>query len=184
MHDSSLPALVRRLVPLFNADKGSARRLDPGAIAELRRLVVDGPDGAVLDKAAYWAVVADLIEQSMPPDGNQEARRWVEDRWAMALNAMAILADLYREGHRLGVALAAAGYSEQRLQRLLGCPDDRLAVEIQTAARYLAAKGEAVDYYELTALALTQDPKKAEDVRRGIARDYFRTLAKQSKDKG
>lgn len=171
MHATVDRKVVDRLSRLFAGPPGA--RLDPGQLADLRRLNPDAPT-----QAAYWWIVATVLEGALPADGEVDARRDAERRWAVALNGMAILAGLYRRNHRLGAALSDAGYAEMRLQRLLSCPDDRLAVEVQTAARFLAAKGVAVDYFDLARLAVITDPEQAEDARRGIARDYFRTQYK------
>lgn len=164
---------VSRLVPLFAGGEQSRARLGPGQIAELRRLDVERPSAPT-----FWAVVATELDAHLPPDGAVVARRAAERRWAVALRALAVLAGLYRKGHRLGAALAAAGFSEMRFQRLLASPEDRLPDEIATVARYLAAKGEAFDWFDLVRLAVEVDPTAADDARRDIARDYFRTQAK------
>lgn len=166
---------VERLAPLFAGPPKSHRRLSPGQLAELRRLEPDA-----LTAPAFWTVLAAELDDDLPADGDPR-RADAEGRWAVALRAMATLADLYRKGHRLGWALAASGFSEMRLQRLLDCPAERLAVEIQTAARFLAAKGEAVDYADLVRLALEAEPSRAESVRRDVARDYFRAVHRKDR---
>lgn len=164
----SLRETVKSLAKLFSGQ--SRARLDPGQTARLRRLDLEAPS-----EPAFWAIVAGTLEGTLPPDGEVAARRDAESRWAVALRAMATLADLYDPARSLGRALAEAGYAEMRLQRLLSCPADRLPVEVQTAARYLAAKGAALNYFDLVRLAVLHRPDAAEAARRAIARDYFRT---------
>lgn len=164
----SLRETVKSLAKLFSGQ--SRARLDPGQTARLRRLDPEAPS-----EPAFWAIVAGTLEGTLPPDGEVAARRDAESRWAVALRAMATLADLYDPACRLGRALAEAGYAEMRLQRLLSCPADRLPVEVQTAARFLAAKKTATDYTDIVLLAVLDQPESAEQTRRGIARDYFRT---------
>lgn len=168
---------VKQLTPLFSG--ASRARLDPGQTARMRRLDPDAPS-----EPAFWAIVAEVLEPALPPDGEAEARRDAERRWAVALRAMATLADLSHPNRRLGAALAEAGYAEMRLQRMLSCPADRLPIEVQTAARFLAAKGVAVDYTDLVRLAVLDRPQAAEGIRRGIARDYFRTQYKTQAARG
>lgn len=163
---------VRRLTPLF-ADSNPGQALGPGPLAELRRLDVERPSAA-----AFWTIVAHELDPDLPPDGEPEARCEAERRWAIALQAMAVLAGLHRKDPRLGAALASAEFSEMRLQRLLGCADDRLAVEVASVARYLAAKGAACDVADLVCLVVERDAVAVERVRRGIARDYFRVIAR------
>ena len=80
---------------------------------------------------------------------------------------------LHVPGRRLGRALAAAGLSELRFVRLLRARERQLLSEVRTAARYLAARAEPVDWVDFARLVLSHDTKRAESVRRGIARDYY-----------
>jgi CRISPR system Cascade subunit CasB len=73
-----------------------------------------------------------------------------------------------------GRALAAAGFSEARLERLLSAKDEVLYRLLLRAARLLAAKGESIDWTQFAWLILVaRDSDKREAVRLRIARDYF-----------
>jgi CRISPR system Cascade subunit CasB len=80
----------------------------------------------------------------------------------------------------LGRALAEQAYSEARLERLLAAEGSALHTLLLRAARFLAAKGEAVDWTDAACL-LGLGPKDHEQIRREIAGDFYRNL-KDKKD--
>ena len=81
----------------------------------------------------------------------------------------------------LGRVLAEQGYSEARLERLLAAEGDTLNILLLRAARFLAAKGEAVDWTDAARLLLTTTDDGKEQIRREIAGDFYRNL-KEKKD--
>ncbi|MDV7391551.1 type I-E CRISPR-associated protein Cse2/CasB, partial [Arthrospira platensis SPKY1] len=80
----------------------------------------------------------------------------------------------HRPDRPLGLALAEDGYSEARLERLLAAQDDVLHTLTLRLARFLAAKGESVNWLDLANLLLAKDRDKQEAARLKIARDYYR----------
>lgn len=148
-----------------------AEVLSPGELAELRRLRYDEPGGP-----AFWRLVARRIEPAsrLPEDG--PARVEAERRWAVILRAVAELASLHRPGRRLGIALAAAGVSEGRVLRLLRAHGEVLFDAVRTTTHQLATAGEPVDATDLAHLVLSSERDREEEVRRRIARDFYRHL--------
>ena len=79
---------------------------------------------------------------------------------------------------RLGTALHAAGYSENRLLRLTAARGPALHDQIVRAARMMAQGGHGpVNLWTLLHLA-GRDPDKAEEARIRIAQDYYSAAAK------
>lgn len=159
----TLRQVIARLATAFDRD------LSPGAMAALRRLSSGDAGGS-----AFWRVVAGYLEDQLPPGG--EPRDVAERRWAALLCGMATTAGLNRAGRSAGEALAAAGLSEQRFDRLLRATGVRLHDELRTAARFVASRGEELDWTDLARLVLTEGTDAAESARRALARRYYRTL--------
>lgn len=96
------------------------------------------------------------------------------DDWATLLAGMAIMAPhAHRPGHRLGRALAEAGYSEARLERLLNAEGDTRRTLFLRAIRFLAAKAVPFDWLDAAQLLLTRDTAKSDHIKQRIARDFF-----------
>ncbi len=158
----SLGKVVNRLAGALE------RETTPGDLAALRRLDPDDPSNP-----AFWRIV---VGHLVPVGALSEERRdrdQAEACWAALLSGMAQMHGLHVPGRRLGRALAAAGLSELRFVRLLRARERQLLSEVRTAARYLAARAEPVDWVDFARLVLSHDTKRAESVRRGIARDYY-----------
>jgi CRISPR system Cascade subunit CasB len=151
--------------------------LPTGDVAELRRL--DPRDPA---SPAFFKLMLSMVEPSLdlPPDG--PTRDAVERRWAAVFQTTATLAGLHQPQRRLGDALAAAGYSELRLVRLLRAQPEMLPREVRTCSHFLAAKAEPSNLAELARLLVTTDPDKSGSLRRGIARAYYRHQAHDKKE--
>lgn len=74
---------------------------------------------------------------------------------------------------RVGRALHAAGYSENRLLRLTAVRGEALTHQIVLAARMLAQAGKSpINLWTILHLA-GRDPDKAEEARVRIAQDYY-----------
>jgi CRISPR type I-E-associated protein CasB/Cse2 len=98
-------------------------------------------------------------------------------RWALLVHLLALAApEQHRGGASLGTALFAVGYSEGRLTRLLEAREADLDVVLPRMVRFLVAKGERLNPYELARFVLRRGGE-AERLR--IARDYYRAEAKQ-----
>jgi CRISPR system Cascade subunit CasB len=139
-----------------------------GPLAELRRL--DPKQGAPNAPALHR-----LLARYVPDD-------WLGGdamhRWTLLVHLLALAApDQHRGGPSLGAALFAAGYSEGRLTRLLEARGAEFDVVLPRMVRFLVAKGESLNPYELSRLVL-RGGGEAERLR--IARDYYRAEAKPS----
>jgi CRISPR type I-E-associated protein CasB/Cse2 len=144
-------------------------RLGPGQLAELRRIPPTG-----IPPAAFWHVLARLVEPYHGAPGTEPYRTQWEKRWATVMAGMALLRH-DRERHP-GQVLAEAGFHELRLRRLLRASEDRLANELLGAIRFLSSRGASVDWRELARLVHydpARTPEWAEPVRRRLARNYF-----------
>ncbi len=142
--------------------------LSAGDVAALRRL-----DPDELSAPAFWKVVTAHVAPAGYLTETGAARTEAERRWAAAVGTLALLGTTHRPNCRLGRALAAAGYSELRLVRLLRARERQLFTEVRTAARFLAAKGEPVDATDLARLVLSDGMQHADEVRRDVAHAYY-----------
>jgi CRISPR system Cascade subunit CasB len=108
----------------------------------------------------------------LPPD-------WPTQRkaWQTILNGMALMSPhIHRPDQPLGKVLANAGYSEARLERLLGSEDETQRILLLRAVRFLAAKKQPVNWVDLARLLLTGERSKREDLHMSIARHYYQNL--------
>jgi len=165
----SIRKLVNRLAYVLE------KELSPGDLAELRRL--DPLDPAC---PAFWKVATLYLDGTpwMPFEGPY--RDVSEQRWAAILGSMAYTTGLHRPGRRLGAALADAGFSELRFVRLLRASGRALLDAVALTARFLSAKGESFDCYDVTSLVLSDKRDHGESERRRIARDYYRSFHRRS----
>lgn len=158
----SLPSTIGHIARVIGSDG-----FPTGDRARLRRMAPGQPAPLAFTRFA----VAHL------PDGWE---RQVDD-WATIVAGIAIMApNAHQPGHGLGRALAEAGYSEARLERLLDAQGDTRRTLLLRAARYLSAKQTPCDWADGVRLLLTRDVAKADRLRLGIARDYFSNLNTES----
>lgn len=107
--------------------------------------------------------------------------------WRLLAHVAALLSGTggqppHTPGRRLGAALQAAGYSENRLLRLTAARGAALDGQIIRAARVLAQGGQAsVNLWAVFDLA-GRDPEKAEEARIRIAQDYYTAAARSEGD--
>ncbi len=150
--------------------------LSSGDVAELRRLAPTEPGSP-----AFFKLAALYLEPSgFLPRGGQ-LRDDAERKWAAILAGMATIGHLLTPGRRLGEALVMAGFSELRFVRLLRAQDQKLLDLARLSAKFLAAKGEGVDWTDMASLVLSEGQKHEENVRRSIARDYYRAVSNEKK---
>lgn len=147
-----------------------------GDLAQLRRL-----DPAMPAGAAFWKLVAWVLEPAgcLPPA--EAARDRAEQQWACVIAAMARCQGLHRSGINLGAALATAGYSEQRFERLLRASEQRLTDAVREVATYVAVRAEPFDAADLADLVFSDERAHAEHVRRRLARSYYGALTHNAK---
>lgn len=145
---------------MSSGDPAALRRMDPRRPA-----------------AAFFKIEGLVLDEDLPPDA--AARTDAETRWAAIVVGLTHLGALHQPSQRFGIALADARYSEIRFARLVRADADRLADELPTLARFLAAKGVSVDWTAAAHLILSAGRTDEEPVRRNLARDYYGALPRQ-----
>ncbi|HRX71533.1 MAG: type I-E CRISPR-associated protein Cse2/CasB [Candidatus Competibacteraceae bacterium] len=154
------PFSLARLIGKVAAIIGS-ENFPTGERAALKRLTPDRSPSLVFYRFCFQHL----------PDGWQRQM----SAWQAALAGLALMGTSAHNPKRpLGQALAEQRYSEARLERLLAAQDDVLYTLTLRVARFLAAKGESVNWLDLSQLLLAQDREKCEAVRLRIAGDYYR----------
>ncbi len=165
----SLTSLMRRIADDL-AEAGT------GALAELRRLRPEDPGGA-----AFWRIVVTRLDPEYLPGGGP-ARDDALRRWAVILRAMANLDGLHNPVHRLGTALAQAGVSELRLNKLLRVSGEPLFDEVRAVTHQLATAAAAVDLTGIARLVLSDGQPHEKAVRQTIANDYYTQIFRAEKE--
>lgn len=110
---------------------------------------------------------------------------WESQRnaWMTLVTGIALMCPKpHRPDRPAGLALAEAGYSEKRLERLLAAEGDTLHTLLLRAVRFLAAKNAACNWVDFARLLLTKDADKLENARLRIAKDYYRHSNEKNKD--
>lgn len=154
---------------------GQISFLSTGDRAALRRMEL------TRSRAADGIVVKLLCRANIP----EQRQREDFDRWRQIAHVAAILSGTgatkaHDEWQRLGAALHAASYSENRLLRLLSARGEALGDQLRRAARMLARKGNPVNLWLLYHL-IGDDPKQAEAARVRIAQEYYAAEARSEK---
>lgn len=176
MTTTATPTAFRRLNQVIGEVAASTKRegrLSAADLASLRRLTPTDYGGS-----GFWKIMTGIVD--VPDD--YLAGDWRPDciererRWGAILQAMAIHSDSFQPSVGLGRALESAGFSELRLQRLLRARGGGLLDEVRVLARFLDAKSEPVNWTDVATLVLHQQDERAEQVRRKVARDYYRAL--------
>ena len=144
---------------------GIAGGYSPGDVAALRRLGKGGWGVPI-----FWRIVTRTLEP-LGLIASGERREHDEQRWAVVLAA---LDGQHVRGVRLGRALAEAGVSELRVERLLRAQDDALLALVRPLAHQLASKGTKFDQVGLVELVLSDGAPDKDRVRRAIGRDFYR----------
>lgn len=139
-----------------------------GERAALKRMALDG--AAPL---AFHRFVLQHVDDAW------QAERW-QDEWRAVICSLALQRDGGFDPHRpWGLALAEAGFSEHRLERLLASRGETLRKLTLRAARQLAAKGLTADWRQAADLVFCQNAQIRENINRRIARDYYRAVQSQ-----
>ena len=100
-----------------------------------------------------------------------------EGAWVTLVAGLSLMGPhAHRPGLAAGRALAEAGLSESRLERLLAADGDTMHALLLRLARFLGAKVQPLDWTDLAVLILSTDPAKREQSRLRIAREYYRSL--------
>ncbi len=137
-------------------------RFPTGNRAKLKRMVPTEPLPAAFYKFAF---------DNLPDD-------WDHFRleWATIVAGIAIMApSAHSHTAGLGRVLADCQYSENRFERLLAAEGEILCTLTLRLARFLAAKGRAIDWAQLATLLLARE-ERSDAIRMRIAKDYYRAL--------
>lgn len=166
---SDLPYRARLGSAVSAIVAGIGGAFSPGEVAALRRL---GPSSWGVP--IFWRIVTRILEprRLIAPSGPLRDRD--EKRWAVVLSALALLDGQHARGRSLGTALAEAQVSALRVERLLRAHDDALFDLVRPLAHQLASKGTKFDQATLVDLVLSDGAPYEDDVRRAIARDFYR----------
>lgn len=139
-----------------NGDRAALRRLDPDSEAPL----------------AFYR----FAFRHLPEHWASSKREWMTLCAGIAL----MQPHAHQPNLPTGRALADAGYSEARLERLLAASGTVLDTLVLRAARLLAAKGGATNWTDFARLLLTDAADKREAIRMQFARHFYQAL--QNKD--
>jgi CRISPR type I-E-associated protein CasB/Cse2 len=163
----TLASLISTIARLLVSGGGLSR----GDVSALRRMDPRTP------AAAFFKVAGLVLDELMPAEPGHRAD--AETRWAAITAGLAYLEALHRPGQRLGRVLADTGWSEHRFVRLVRADTDRLADDLPALARFLVAKGIPVDWTAAADLILSAGTERSEEVRRHLARDYYRVMSRE-----
>lgn len=153
------------------------RPIGAGDRAALRRMQDGKPDGMV-----FWKIAARYLE----PEGlllarDDPSRTAVERAWAAVLATAARLEGQHRRNFKLGRALAEAGVSEARIQRLYAAHGDALLDALRGVVHQLASSGHLVDLGDIAELVLSDGSDLEHEgvlwedsVRHELALDFYR----------
>jgi CRISPR system Cascade subunit CasB len=110
------------------------------------------------------------------PEGWERRQR----EWITIVAGIALMSPNAHDPRRpAGRVLAESRYSEKRLERLLAAREEMLSMLILRAVRFLAARGETVNWNDFARLILGHDQETSEPARHRIARDFYRHLGKE-----
>lgn len=155
---SPLPVLIGRAAGILSSDG-----FPTGDRARLRRMAPNQPPPLAFTRFAL---------SHLAPGWEHQA-----DDWAVLLAGLAIMAPhAHRPDRGLGRALAEAGYSETRLERLLNADGDTQRTLLLRAARFLAARTSPFNWTDAARLLLSREEGLREQIRRRIAHDFFSNL--------
>jgi len=142
-----------------------AEHFPTGERAALKRMALDGPAPLAFHRFMLRHV-----------DSHWQSESWTLE-WRTLICALTIQRDGgFDPSKPLGQALAEAGFSEHRLERLLAATGETMRSLALRAARQLAAKGISTDWRQLAVLLFSRNPEIREAVNRRLARDYYRTV--------
>lgn len=170
----TLPEVIGKIAASMQGD-----RMSTGDLAALRRVDPQKPYSPALWKVLGRASVQNSFYA--PPRHNPDER---EMQWAALLMGMAITSGLHNPAIPFGKAMADAGWSDLRFERLMRQQGEDLFNAVRQLASYLSSKSAAGNWTQMAQLLFHQEGPQAEKVRRQIARDYYGAVFKNEKSKG
>jgi len=157
---TSLASTIGRIAGIIGSDHFAT-----GERAALRRMVPDQPPPLSFYRFAL----------SHLPEGWDRNQNTIRD-WMTITAGIAIMSPNAHSLERgFGSALAKAGYSEIRFERLLSSTGNTRRVLVLRAARFLAAKNTPCNWVEGSKLLLTREEER-ETLHRRIAQDFYRSI--------
>jgi CRISPR system Cascade subunit CasB len=159
--EATLASRIGQIAAVLGSDN-----FPPGERAALRRM---GP--SQLPPLAFYRFAGRYLPANWDRDAD------TRDDWTVLVAGMALMSPhAHRPDRGLGSALAAAGYADARLERLLAAAGDTRRTLLLRTARFLAAKSEVCNWVDAAQLLLTRDPERREALHRRIAKDFYGVL--------
>ena len=144
----------------------SSDRFPTGERAALRRMAPGQPLPLCFYRFAF----------SYLPPGWEHAL----EQWTTLIAGIALMSpNAYSPRVGFGRALAEAGYSELRLERLLAAEHNVQRTLFLRAIRFLAAKTEPFNWAEGARFLLTRDEEKREILNLRMARDFYSIIDRE-----
>ena len=138
-----------------------------GSLAALRR----GSPDSLLHEPAFHRLILPIDDGELTHSG--------ELRWAVAVQGIALLSSPGQKSElqQAGALLAGAGYSEQRLARLLASSGSAIHDQVLLACRFLRGRRVGGMPMQLFELALAEhQPRRLDRLRFECAREYYRVV--------
>ncbi|NLY54283.1 MAG: type I-E CRISPR-associated protein Cse2/CasB [Firmicutes bacterium] len=102
------------------------------------------------------------------------------DDWTTIVAGIALMSpNAHAPRIGLGGALAEAGYSDSRLERLLAADDEVRRTLFLRAVRFLAAQSKPFNWVEGARFLLTKDDDKRELLHLHLARDFYNKIDRE-----
>lgn len=155
---------------------GHIDSLTKGRQAELRRMTFDAPDSHTF----HWTLQG-ILGPSGWWDGVSDTRQWAAICQYIAETVLFRQSTAKnRPAPQVADALAMAGYSQERLERLLQLRGDSLLIEVRRVGAFLVQKGRDQSPEDLIHLILCQD-EAGEAIRFEFMADYLRCQSRIAK---
>ena len=140
-----------------------------GDHAALRRMDPQAP-------SSHAEIAAERLLASAGAEPTGEADR---KRWLLIIHCLALTRGQHTPNVSTGTVLAQVQYSEERINRLLSSDFEVIADVLPRLARFLGAKGAAIDWLPLARIARWTgcDESRADQSRNRVAREYARATA-------
>ena len=140
-----------------------------GDYAALRRMNPQTP-------SSHAEIAAErlLASAGAAPTGEADRKRWL-----LIIHCLALTRGQHSHRASTGSVLAQVQYSEERINRLLSADFEVIADVLPRLARFLGAKGAAIDWLPLARIArwTGRAENRADQSRNRVAREYARATA-------
>ncbi len=152
---------------------GAMLRLEPGKLARLRRMDIDGPG-----ELEFWRLAQ---EKSFQIPGTSTGMHYVKILALLAPRGdPGARARFHALNHSLGEVLARSGFSERRLASFIALPFDRRGEALEGIVRFIARKMEnGVNCVDIGHLLFVDDVWPL----RRLAKTYYDTFDQNAANK-